>query len=146
MLALWEFIGISYLPFEGKLMEEYIPFNAHFDTLLVTCQRLFQIFFEFDDICISYGNWIGCICKGLSAKNPSDKPLVWTRNNIQCIVDVDNHAFLTRVYIAFLSWWALPSNVGERICPRVFIATTNLADGICINLVVPSLCCLYSGL
>lgn len=74
------------------------------------------------------------------------KPLTWTKNNLKCSVDLDGPAFLAGVYMAFLSGWALPNNVGEHICPGVFIAATNLADGICMNLVVPSLCCLYSSL
>lgn len=55
-ILLWEFIGVIHLPFEGRLMEEYIPFNAHFETLSTMCRRLFKIFFEFDDINVSYGN------------------------------------------------------------------------------------------
>lgn len=38
---LWEFIGVSHLPLEGRLVEEFIPFNAHFEMLSTTCQRLF---------------------------------------------------------------------------------------------------------
>lgn len=74
------------------------------------------------------------------------KPLPWTKNNIQWSVDLDGPAFLVGVYAAFLSGWALLSSVGERIYLGVFIATINLADGIRMNLVIPSLCCLYSGL
>lgn len=36
--------------------------------------------------------------------------------------------------------------MAERIHPCVFIIAANLADGIHMNLTVPSLCCLYSGL
>lgn len=40
-ISLWEFIDVSHLPFEGRLMEEYIPFNKHFEMLSSTFQRLF---------------------------------------------------------------------------------------------------------
>lgn len=145
-ISLSEFIGVSHLHFEGRLMEEYIPFNAHFKTLSTTCRRLFQIFFEFNNVSVSYGSWLGCICQGPSGMTARGRPLPWTKNNIRWSIDLDGLAFLAEVYIAFLSGWALPSSMGERICPSVFIDAANLADGICMNLAVPSLCCLYKGL
>lgn len=74
------------------------------------------------------------------------KPLPWTKDNIQRSVDLNSPIFLARVYAAFLSGWDLPSNVGERIRLGVFIVIVNLADGIRMNLVVPSLYCLYNSL
>lgn len=55
-ISLWEFIGISHLPFKGRLMEEYIPFNTYFEMLSPTCQRLFKVFSEFNDISVLYGS------------------------------------------------------------------------------------------
>lgn len=93
-------------------MEQYIPFNAHFKTLSTICQRLFQIFSEFDDINILYGNWFGRICRGPLGMTAGGKSLPWTKNNIQRNIDLDGPAFLVRVYAAFLSGLALPSSVG----------------------------------
>lgn len=59
-ISLWKFIGVSHLPFEGRLIQEYVPFNKQ--TLSSTCQRLFQIFFEFNDVSVSYGSWPSRIC------------------------------------------------------------------------------------
>lgn len=74
------------------------------------------------------------------------KRLPWTKNNIRWSIDLDGPAFLAGVYTALLSGWALLSNVGERIHFGVFNSAANLADGICMNFAVPSLCCLYSSL
>lgn len=145
-ISLWEFIDISYLSFEGRLMEEYIPLNAHFETLSTTCRRLFQIFFEFNGKNVSYGSWLSHIYQGPSSMSTRGKPLPWTKNNIQRSINLDGPAFLVRLCAAFLSGWALLSNVGERIHPSVFVVATNLADRIRMNLTVPSLYCLYSSL
>lgn len=120
-------------------MEEYIPFNVHFNTFSTMCQRLFQIFSEFNAKDVSYGGWLSRISQGPLGLSARGKPLSWTRANVQRSVDLDNSTFLAGLYAAFLSGWALPSSVSERIHPDVFIATTNLDDGIQMNLAVPSL-------
>lgn len=127
-------------------MGEYIPFNVHFETLSTTCQRLFQIFYEFDDINVSYGNLLRRLYKGRLGMTVGGKPLSWTKNNIRLSINLDGPAFFVGSYVASLSGWALPSNMGEHIRPGVFIADTNLADRIQMNLATLSLCCLYNGL
>lgn len=81
-ISLWEFIGVSHLPFEGRLMEEYIPFNAHFG-MPITCRRLFQIFSEFNDINILYSGWLSHISQGPSGLSARGKPLPWIKDNVR---------------------------------------------------------------
>lgn len=97
-ILLWKFIGIRHLSFEGRLMEEYIPFNAHFNTLSTTCRRLFQIFFEFNDINVLYSSWLSRICQGPSGMTAKGKPLPWTKKNI---IDLNGPAFLAEVMQLF---------------------------------------------
>lgn len=95
---------------------------------------------------VSKSSWLSRICQGPSGMFAKGKPLLWTKDNIWRSINLDGPTFLARVYISFLSRWALLSSVGECIHPSVFIDVANLADGIYMNLAVPSLYCLYGRL
>lgn len=129
-------------------MEEYINFNTSFEHLPKMTQRLFQLLVDFNSLNVSYRSWIEHFCKGpeVDKSKKNKKPPLWTHENIKHKSDIDSHTFLGDLYVAFLSGFTLPCSIGQRIHPRVLIVTGKLADGIRMNLVVLSLCYLYSGL